>query len=65
MAAASLAQAHRARLTDGREVAVKVLRPGVERQVAADVATLRTAAKLAEAWAPASRRLEPGPLPRR
>ena len=59
VAAASLAQAHRARLADGREVAVKVLRPGVERQVAQDAAALRTAARLAEAWAPASRRLEP------
>jgi ubiquinone biosynthesis protein len=59
VAAASLAQAHRARLADGREVAVKVLRPGIERRVAADVAALRTAAALAEAWAPASRRLEP------
>ncbi len=59
VAAASLAQAHRARLADGRAVAVKVLRPGIERRVAKDVASLRTAAALAEAWAPASRRLEP------
>jgi ubiquinone biosynthesis protein len=40
-------------------VAVKVLRPGIERRVAADAAALRTAARLAEAWAPAARRLEP------
>jgi ubiquinone biosynthesis protein len=59
MAGASLAQAHRARLVGGREVAVKVLRPGVERRVAADAEALHTAARLAEAWAPASRRLEP------
>jgi len=59
IAGASLAQAHKATLIGGRQVAVKVLRPGVERQVAADSAALRTAARLAEAWAPASRRLEP------
>ncbi|MFI4935710.1 MAG: 2-polyprenylphenol 6-hydroxylase [Caulobacterales bacterium] len=59
VAGASLAQAHRATLADGRQVAVKVLRPGIERRVAADVATLRTAARLAEAWAPPARRLEP------
>ena len=40
LAAASLAQVHLARLADGREVAVKVLRPGIERRVADDVAVL-------------------------
>ena len=59
IAGASLAQAHKARLIGGREVAVKVLRPGVERRVAADAEALRTAARLAEAWAPPARRLEP------
>jgi ubiquinone biosynthesis protein len=59
VAAASLAQAHPARLSDGRKVAVKVLRPGVERQVAGDIAVMALAARLAERWAPASRRLEP------
>lgn len=38
---ASLAVVHRARLVDGREVAVKVLRPGIEEIVAADLALLR------------------------
>jgi len=32
--AASVAQVHRARLPDGREVAVKVLRPGIEDEIA-------------------------------
>ena len=59
IAGASLAQAHPATLAGGRRVAVKVLRPGIERRVAADVRALRAAARLAEAWAPASRRLEP------
>ncbi|MGH7022702.1 MAG: 2-polyprenylphenol 6-hydroxylase [Caulobacteraceae bacterium] len=58
VAAASLAQAHRARLKDGREVAVKVLRPDIERRVARDVEAMILAARMAEAW-PLARRLEP------
>ncbi len=57
--AASLAQVHRARLRDGRRVAVKVLRPGVEARVAADIQALSLAAGLAQALVPAARRLEP------
>ncbi|GGL16712.1 2-polyprenylphenol 6-hydroxylase [Caulobacter rhizosphaerae] len=59
IAAASLAQAHAATLLDGTPVAVKVLRPGVERQVARDSAALRLAASLAERLVPAARRLRP------
>lgn len=59
VAAASLAQAHPATLVDGQKVAVKVLRPGVERQVARDTAVLRLAARLAETLVPVSRRLRP------
>ncbi|MEX2247063.1 MAG: AarF/ABC1/UbiB kinase family protein [Dehalococcoidia bacterium] len=40
VAAASIAVVHRARLLDGSDVAVKVLRPGIERTVAADLAVL-------------------------
>ena len=59
VAAASLAQAHRATLADGRAVAVKLLRPDIERRVRQDIETMTLAARLAEAWVPAARRLEP------
>ena len=47
MAAASIAQVHAARLTEGREVVVKVQRPGIAELAAADVAVMRFLAKLA------------------
>ena len=62
VAAASLAQAHEARLHDGRKVAVKILRPGIERRVEADARVMDLAARLAERFAPDARRLEPRTL---
>ena len=49
--AASIAQVHRAITTDGRQVAVKVLRPGVEDEFARATETYEWAAAQAEAMA--------------
>lgn len=59
VAAASLAQAHPAWLADGRKVAVKVLRPGVERRVARGLDSMRLGAKLVQKFVAPARRLEP------
>jgi ubiquinone biosynthesis protein len=59
VASASVAQVHFATLLEGTEVAVKVLRPGVERAIARDVLLLQTAAQLMEALWADGRRLKP------
>jgi len=59
VASASVAQVHFARLKDGTEVAVKVLRPGVERAIAKDVLLLETGARLLERFWADGRRLKP------
>ena len=57
LAAASLGQVHRAALRDGREVAVKVQRPGVREQVLHDMETLEELADFADEHTTAGRRL--------
>ena len=60
VAAASIAQVHRARLRDtGQEVAVKVLRPGIERAFRLDIDAFYFAARAIEFLAPFARRLRP------
>ena len=57
--AASIAQVHRAVTTDGRRVAVKVLRPGVEEEFARAIETYEWAAAQAEAIGGELLRLRP------
>ncbi|MEM8824978.1 MAG: AarF/UbiB family protein, partial [Pseudomonadota bacterium] len=60
VAAASIAQVHQARLmSDGRKVAVKVLRPGIERAFRKDIDAFYLGAQMVELLAPAARRLRP------
>jgi ubiquinone biosynthesis protein len=59
IAAASIAQVHYAVTTEGREVAVKILRPGVERAFGRDIDLFRWLARIAAATQPSMRRLKP------
>ncbi len=60
VAAASIAQVHKARLThNGQQVAVKVLRPNIERAFRKDIDAFYLAARIIELLAPAARRLRP------
>ena len=59
IASASIAQVHFAVLHDGKEVAVKVLRPGMSQAIANDIALMDTGAMLVEALWADGRRLKP------
>ena len=59
LAAASIAQVHAATLTDGTEVVVKVLRPGMRAMIQRDLEVLYTLARLAQRYWKESRRLRP------
>ena len=60
VAAASIAQVHKARLQEtGQEVAVKVLRPKIEKAFRKDIDAFYFAASLIEFISPSSRRLHP------
>src|SRR5262245_24504772 len=59
VASASVAQVHLARLPDGTEVAVKVLRPGIASVITKDLALLHAGASLMELLWTDGRRLRP------
>ena len=59
LAAASIAQVHAARLADGKEVVVKVLRPDMRELIERDLEVLYAIAELAETYWREGRRLRP------
>jgi len=59
VAAASIAQVHYARLKDGRDVIVKVQRPGIREQMETDIDILWSVARLLERHVPESRFFNP------
>ncbi len=58
-AAASIAQVHTAKLPDGPEVIVKLLRPGVQEVIEGDIEVLRLLAGLADRYWEHGKRLRP------
>jgi ubiquinone biosynthesis protein len=58
-ASASIAQVHRARLTDGTAVAVKVQRPDIEEIIETDLEIVSAIANLAERYIPRARLFSP------
>jgi ubiquinone biosynthesis protein len=61
LASASIAQVHAARLISGEDVVVKLVRPGIEQQILADMVLLKTIAKKLDDAIPGANRLQ---LPR-
>ena len=59
IAAASVAQVHRVTLADGRVVAVKLLRPGIEREIEREGKAMAFAARFVQFVSKKAKRLEP------
>jgi len=62
MASASLSQVHRAQMRDGRNVVVKVQRPGIEQQIRDDLAAIAEIAQLVDRHSETGRRFCFGPM---
>lgn len=59
IAAASIAQVHKAKLKSGEVVAVKILHPGAAQKIESDLGILKTLSKLIETYIPESRPYQP------
>src|SRR5262245_6128793 len=64
LAAATIAQVHPARLKDGKEVVVKIVRPGIRAQIQRDIEVLFALAELANRYWADAHRLRPVELVR-
>jgi len=59
LASASIAQVYAARLAGGREVVVKIVRPGIERRIQRDIEVMMLLAKMADRYWREAKRVKP------
>ncbi len=59
IASASIAQVYAAELPDGQSVVVKIVRPGIERQIRKDIEVLMLLARMADRYWDEARRIKP------
>ncbi|MEX2524913.1 MAG: ubiquinone biosynthesis regulatory protein kinase UbiB [Gammaproteobacteria bacterium] len=59
LASASIAQVHTGRLKDGREMIIKVVRPGIEKNIRQDLGMIYILAEMAEKYSADARKLKP------
>jgi ubiquinone biosynthesis protein len=59
IASASIAQVHSAKLKNGKDVIIKVLRPNIKKALLKDTDLLTTLAQMIEKYIPSTRRLKP------
>ena len=59
LASASIAQVHAATLHEGRDVVVKVLRPGIDAEIRDDIALLKSLASVVERTHPSADKIRP------
>ena len=59
IASASIAQVYAARLPDGEDVVVKIVRPGIDRKIRQDIELLMLLAKMADRYWDEARRVKP------